>query len=162
MPRQDRSVSWPARQLSLWEAPLPQEPSGVLVAAARKRHGWSQAGLASVLGIHQTSISRLESGARSASYDELLIIAAALGFPVGRLLGGSAIAVRRHHRSGHGVPADDSRALAARMVDPAVLREFVVRGGSQYAVGLARTGRQPFSARQAAIALAVLADIEPR
>jgi transcriptional regulator with XRE-family HTH domain len=150
------------RQLSLWEASLPQEPSGDLVAAARNRQGWSQAELASVLGVHQTSVSRLESGARNASYDELLIIAAALGMPVERLLGDAASEVRRHRRAGHGVPADDSRALAARMVDPAVLREFVARGGSQYAVGQARSGRQPFSARQAAIALSVLADLEPR
>lgn len=132
------------------------------MATARKRRGWSQAELASALEIHQSSISRLETGARAASYDELVAVATVLGVPVGRLLGDSPISVRRHARLGHRAPIDDSVALAARMVEPLVLREFVARGGSHYAIGLVRTGRQPFSARQAAIALSVLADLEPR
>ncbi len=145
-------------QLSLWEAGFPQEPSGTLVAKARDARGWSQAELAAALGVHQSSVSRLEAGRRVAAYDELATIARALGLPVGHLLGASPPSVRRHRRGGRRQSTKESAALAARINDPWVLAEFIARGGSIRALGQARSGRQPLSARQAALALSVIAD----
>jgi transcriptional regulator with XRE-family HTH domain len=146
------------RQLSLWEARLCQEPSGALVASERTARGWSQARLATILGVHQSSVSRLESGERVAAYDELATIARAFGLPVGRLLGASARSVRRHRQGGRRQSTKESAALAARIDELALLAEFIAREGSTRALGQARTGHQPLSARQAAVALAVIAD----
>lgn len=145
-------------QLSLWGAGFPQEPSGALVAKARDARGWSQAELAAVLRVDQSSVSRLETGRRVASYDELAAIARAFGLPVGHLLGASPPSVRRHRRGGRRPSTEESAALATRLVGPQVLAEFIARGGSIRALGQARSGRQPLSARQAALALSVIAD----
>jgi transcriptional regulator with XRE-family HTH domain len=145
-------------QLSLWEAGPCQEPSGALVASERTARGWSQARLATILRVHQSSVSRLESGERVAAYDELATIARALGLPVGHLLGASARSVRRHRRGGRQPSTKESAALAATIDDPRLLAEFIARGGSIRALGQARTGHQPLSARQAAVALSVIAD----
>lgn len=136
-------------QLSLWTQP-PGPAAGELVRAARTAQHWTQARLAESLGVSQSTLSRLERGALSLTLDEVVAIADTLACPLASLLGGSRTSVHRargRRRQGSG---DLSRRWAGAL-PAALLSEFLARGGSLRALRLAREGRQPLSARQAAI-----------
>ncbi len=149
------------RQLSLWDAGLPTASAGDLLAAARRRAGWSQRRLAAAAGLSQSRVSRLEAGITDPGLDELVTIARALGRPADRLVGASRVGMRRHARAGRPPATSRSRALVARLAAAGLVGAFLGRGGSLRALGGARAGRQPLSAGQAAIALAVLREHAP-
>ncbi len=142
-------------QMGIWERPLPTEPAGTVCRRARLAAHWSQARLASQLGISQPSLSRSESGRRTFGYGEVLAMAAALGVPADSLLGAGEARLSRHRRRKADQVDLPSVQLARRLGDSTV-RQFIARGGSCRALSLAREGKQPLSAGQAAIALAVI------
>jgi transcriptional regulator with XRE-family HTH domain len=142
-------------QMGIWERPLPTEPTGTICRRARVAAHWSQARLASRLGISQPSLSRAEVGARSFGYGEILVMAAAFGMPVDALLGTGGARICRRPRKSAG-QIDHSSVHLARGLRESAIRRFVARGGSRRALRLAKEGRQPLSAAQAAVVLAVL------
>jgi putative transcriptional regulator len=66
----------------------PRPPSGERVAAARKRAGLSQQGLAEKISAGRQSIIRIETGRQMPSVDMALAIAQAVGESVETLFGG--------------------------------------------------------------------------
>jgi len=63
---------------------------GANIRAARLRAGWTQARLGAVLGVGKHAVSKWELGRITVRGDGLECVAAALGVPVDRLLGGNA------------------------------------------------------------------------
>lgn len=51
-----------------------------------EKHGWTQARLAEVLGVHRSFISRVVAGQRELSPDHFDVLAAAAGIPTGALM----------------------------------------------------------------------------
>lgn len=60
---------------------------GRRLAAARRAHGWTQAALATALGIESSSLSRYERGGREAPVRLVLATARLLGADIAHLLG---------------------------------------------------------------------------
>jgi hypothetical protein len=146
-------------QMGIWERPLPTEPTGTICRRTRVAAHWSQARLSSRLGISQPSLSRAEVGTRSFGYGEILTMAAAFRVPAAALLGtGESQICRRPRKKADLI--DHSSVQLARGLSESALRQFAARGGSRRALRLAREGRQPLSAAQAAIVLAVLEEPE--
>ena len=113
--------------------------------------------MASQLGISQPSLSRAEVGTRSFGYGEILAMAAVFGVPADSLLGtGKALLSRRRRRKADHV--DLPSVQLARRFGDSTIQQFIARGGSCRALSLAREGKQPLSAAQAAIVLAVIED----
>lgn len=60
-----------------------------MIAALRKRRGWTQEQLAGKLGVEQPTVQRWERGTREPDMSTLVDIAAALGVEPGELFGGN-------------------------------------------------------------------------
>jgi len=59
---------------------------GQNIKRRRERHGWTQAELATKVGIHRISLARLEAGGKGPSWALLERLARAFGVKPGRLL----------------------------------------------------------------------------
>ncbi len=143
-------------QLLLWgPAPAPASVGDVL-REARLRAGLTQPRVAAALGVSQSTVSRLESGGLTATFDDLVTLARCLGVPVGSLLGSSPATARRYRWAGRSPHLEASRRLA-RSLPTDLVPDFVAMGGSLRALRAAREGRQPLTASQAAIVLSLRA-----
>ena len=142
-------------QLSLWTLILPAVPAGELLRQARGTRRVSQRRLADGLGVDQATVSRLERGQLTLTIDDVVAAADVLAVSPTTLLGATAIHVTRNRR-----PIRTGRDALSRVIARAINTkqevEFVMAGGSLRALRWARDGRQPLTAGQAAIVLAVL------
>jgi transcriptional regulator with XRE-family HTH domain len=121
---------------------------------ARMRAGISQPGIARALGVSQATVSRLESGRLTATLEDLLTVAAVVRVPIESLLGRSPATARRNCWAGRPPSMHASRHLANGL-SPELTDDFVAMGGSLRALRAAREGRQPLTASQAGVLLAL-------
>ena len=121
---------------------------------ARVGSGMSQPWVAAALGVSQSTVSRLESGGLTATFDDLVILAGALKVPVETILGSSPVMAHRYRWSGRSPRLDASRRLTESL-PPDRVPDFVALGGSLRALRAAREGRQPLTASQSAILLSL-------
>lgn len=97
------------------------------IAARRRERGLSQRALADLLGMDQSAVSRIESGDRRVSVDELSRIAQALDTNVGALLGKPATGSRLAAAEWLVVHHGNDSALVRRLRELLELSDLVAR-----------------------------------
>lgn len=97
------------------------------IAARRRERGLSQRALADLLGLDQSAVSRIESGDRRVSVEELSRIAEALGTNVGALVGRPGAASRLAAAEWLVVHHGDDSPLVRRLRELLELSDMVVR-----------------------------------
>lgn len=140
-------------QLSLWATRGQAVPAGNLVRRLREAKELSQQVVAGLMGISRASVSRGESGQRSFSYDEIVLLARGTGVDLGDLVGVSPDRLRQH-RPAHARIQRSTKL--ARSLPTDRYDEFLSSGGDLRALRLAAEGRQPLSPNQAWLLLGLL------
>lgn len=148
-------------QLRLWSGAPSGVPVGVRIRDARRFRRWSQARLASAVGVDQSSISRFEAGTMVPTLEDLHRMADALDLALAEVVGRSAPLPQIHARGERRAPIESSWALARR-VPPHLRAEFAHAGGSLRELREARAGLRHLSPGAVAILLSLGVASEPQ